>query len=86
MNLFSVLLPLLNVYELPVYELPVYELPVYELPVYKLPVRARSRLRPCPRQRLYPRVVYPVFCLNADGSQRVDVLTRTELAGWALNS
>ena len=39
-----------------------------------------------PRARQRPRVVYPVFCSNADGSRRVNVLTRTEPAGQAFNS
>ena len=30
----------------------------------------RLRLRPCLRSRPHPRVVYPVFCSNMDGSQR----------------
>ena len=38
-------------------------------------------LRPRPHLRPRPRVVYPVFCSNADGSRRVDVSTRTEPAG-----
>ena len=73
-----------NVHKLPL--LDVYELPLFD--VYELPLRARLRLRLCsrvrprvrPRPRPRPRVVYPVFCSNADGSQRVDILTRIELA------
>ena len=42
--------------------------------------RSRLRLRP------HPRVVYPVFCSNADGSQQVDALTRTEPGGWPRRS
>ena len=47
------------------------------------PRRPVRTLRPRPRLylRLRPRVVYPVFCSNANGSRRVDVLTRTEPVG-----
>ena len=44
------------------------------------PVRT-LRPRPRPHLRPRPRVVYPVFCLNANGSRRVDVSTRTEPVG-----
>ena len=46
------------------------------------PVRT-LRPRPRPHLRPRPRVVYPVFCSNANGSRRVDVSTRTEPVGRA---
>ena len=71
-------LPLLDVNELP--PLDVYELPLRARLRSRLCSRLRLRLRLRPRPRPRPRIVYPVFCSNADGSQRVDVSTRIELA------
>ena len=54
-ELISVLLPLLNV----------YELRLRANPRARLRPRSLPRLRPRPR----PRIVYPVFCANPDGSR-----------------
>jgi len=41
--------------------------------------RSRQPVRTLrPRPHPYPRVVYSVFYLNADGSRQVNILTRTE--------